>query len=53
MTDAYLIVGSLFLIGIVFSIVFTFTDLFWDLWDECDIDEFEDFEKYRSDDESK
>ena len=53
MTDAYLIFGSLFLIGIALAIVFVFTDLFWDFWDACDIDEIEDFEKYRSDDELK
>jgi hypothetical protein len=53
MTDSYLIFGSLFLIGIAIAILFVCTDLFWDFWDACDIDELEDFAKYRSDDELK
>tara|TARA_R110002074_G_scaffold208515_2_gene377245 strand:+ start:436 stop:600 length:165 start_codon:yes stop_codon:yes gene_type:complete len=51
MTDAYLIFGSLFLIGIALAIVFVFTDLFWDCWDDVTKDELIELEKYRSDDE--
>jgi hypothetical protein len=52
MTDAYLIFGSLFLIGIAIAILFICTDIFWDCWDDCSPKEIEELEKYRSDDES-
>tara|TARA_R110001583_G_scaffold152740_1_gene304595 strand:+ start:615 stop:776 length:162 start_codon:yes stop_codon:yes gene_type:complete len=52
MTDTFLIFGSLFVLGIAISVLFVFTDLFWDCWDDVSKDELIELDKYRKNDES-